>query len=208
MERRAMTKFYADNGVDAFIAPLLPAKGYAADIGANNGVLSSNTKHFEDEGWTVLCVEPNPALAAEGRGNRKLWRVVACDAREGEGLFSIVGKYPYASCSGFHVDNIPASLGVSQLVLKREAIHVPLRRLDGLLKEAGFPRLDLLSIDTEGHELAVMEGLDLSVWKPTVIVAEGWPGKFESDLKTYLGAREYTFLATRQHDHIFKRATP
>ena len=34
--------------------------GFFLDVGAYDGVTISNTKSFEDQGWTGICAEPHP----------------------------------------------------------------------------------------------------------------------------------------------------
>jgi hypothetical protein len=55
----------------------------------------------------------------------------------------------------------------------REAT-VTTRRLDSILDEAGWAGKDIhfMSVDTEGSELQVLESLDLTVWRPWVLVIE------------------------------------
>lgn len=64
----------------------------------------------------------------------------------------------------------------------REIEQVPLRRLDDFCREAGITTIDLLKIDAEGHELAVLRGLgDL---RPARIQFEFGGGNIDS--RTYL----------------------
>lgn len=186
------------NGIDRRIEPLLPAFGYAVDVGANNGIFLSNTKLFEDKGWYVLCAEPHPDLAAEGRKNRKLWRQVACGETDAQAIpFLSVGEYPWASGSGFH----PEQIGD----LPRRELTVPMRRLDTLLAEVGFPRLDLLSIDTEWHEMQVLRGINLGYWKPTIIVAESLKEHVTQEMDAHLFANGYEFLFVQELDRCYRR---
>jgi hypothetical protein len=46
------------------------------------------------------------------------------------------------------------------------------RTLDDVLTEANAPRIDLLSLDTEGNELDVLRGLDLDRHRPRLILIE------------------------------------
>lgn len=52
-------------------------------------------------------------------------------------------------------------------------VSVRLTRLDTLLEEAGAPqRLDVLSIDVEGHEMSVLAGFDIVRWQPSIVIIE------------------------------------
>lgn len=186
------------NGIDKRIEPLLPEFGYAADVGANNGLFLSNTKLFEDKGWYVLCIEPNPLLAEEGRRNRKLWRQVACGDRDGEILdFYAVGDPPYGSESGFHNDQVSTVI--------KQRFPVSAHQLDALLHHSGFPRLDLLCIDVERHEMQVLKGISLDFWKPKIIVAESQSDPESKQMDDYLNPRGYDYIFTQELDRCYQR---
>jgi FkbM family methyltransferase len=180
--------YYSSNGVDKLIEPLLPEFGMACDVGANDGQFFSNSLHFEEKGWIVLCVEPNPRLRHSGIERRKLWRSVAAGEKDGWATFRICGEYPYASLSGFH-----ASPGDG------DEIQVPRLRLDRILEEAGFHRLDMLTIDVELHEPQVLAGFTLERWKPTILVVEDQAGKMEPP-------PGYESLGHHEFDWVFKRS--
>lgn len=50
-----------------------------------------------------------------------------------------------------------------------ETISVPTLTLSQLLAKHGLTTLDLLQIDTEGHDCAVLQGLDFTSLKPAII---------------------------------------
>ena len=45
--------------------------GVFLEIGADDGIDKSNTKFFEDLGWTGLCIEPSPDRFSKLINNRK-----------------------------------------------------------------------------------------------------------------------------------------
>jgi hypothetical protein len=54
-----------------------------------------------------------------------------------------------------------------------ERFEIEFRTLDSIV-EAGHPNqpIDFVSIDVEGHELQVLQGFDLSRWRPKVLLVE------------------------------------
>jgi len=52
------------------------------------------------------------------------------------------------------------------------SIEVSVRTLDDILAEVNAPFIDLVSIDVEGHELDVLDGFNLSHWRPRLILIE------------------------------------
>jgi len=159
---RNLSSSYAD----LYVEPFLPQFGYACEVGANDGVRESNTLPFENKGWKVLCIEPNPLLTQKLSQNRKLWRAVACGSERVDDMeFVICGIYPYDSSSGFHT-------GGAYPCPSPKIVHVKVLPLRDVLEDVKFPRLDLLSIDVEGHELEVLKGMDFTKWHPKFVIVE------------------------------------
>lgn len=197
--------------VPELLKPHLPLFGYACDVGANDGVFKSNTLAFEQAGWLVLCIEPNPLLIEAGLKHRKLWRQVAAGAWDISVVqFTALGVYPYASWSSTEPKNkyppkiMPDLLWKAVNAVGRNFI-VPMLTLNTILEQSGFPRLDLLTIDVEGHELDVLAGINLEVWKPKVIVAEAWEDEAKQRLSEHLAKHHYVLDATVELDCCFGR---
>ena len=186
---------YSDNGVDLRLTEIFgDFVGHACDVGASDGVFNSNTLMFEQQGWTVLCVEPNPLLAAGGKENRKLWRQVAVGAADEEDVeFGVCGPaMPYPSRSSLGKQPRDGGDPADRVV------RVKVRMLDRLLEEAGFPRLDYLTVDVEGWEREVMAGFTVERWKPKVIVLEEWT-------ESPIIIPGYSIIEKRQYDNIYVR---
>lgn len=156
--------------------------GVAVDIGASNGVMSSNTLELEREGWTVLCVEPNWRYQESLRKHRKLvkqYAVGAGNIDDAEMTSYHIGNNNWDSCSAL----VPDPFMVAQhmpLILETEKKVVKLRTLDTILAEVGLTRIDFLSVDVEGYEEKVFEGFDLARWLPKIIIVEQWGHKHQS----------------------------
>jgi hypothetical protein len=76
------------------------------------------------------------------------------------------------------------------------------RNLNSLLIEAGAPNtIDLLSIDTEGAELNVLNGIDFKKYIFKYIVLET---RDKELIKDYLYTKEYRFVSQlSQQDYLF-----
>ena len=51
-------------------------------------------------------------------------------------------------------------------------VDVKVDTLDHVLAEGGAKRIDLMSVDVEGHELEVLSGFDFARWQPRLILLE------------------------------------
>lgn len=156
-----MSSYHSQFGEDRWIVENLPLppKGVFVEVGAFDGVASSNTLFFEEEGWTGICIEPDPEIADRCNHNRKAFTFTCA-----------IGSVPGESY--FHVND--QDRGTSGLVRPETGrkIVVPVVRLDYLLDLWKPGRIDLLSVDTEGTESDVLRSL--GSWRPTIIVAEFW----------------------------------
>jgi hypothetical protein len=72
-----------------------------------------------------------------------------------------------------HIDNMPRVDQMSEAwEIDRAVVTVPCHRIDTLLTNAGVTTVDYLSIDVEGAELQVLQGLDFSRIHVNVIGVE------------------------------------
>lgn len=145
-------KSYSQAGEDLWILEnLKPPVGTFCEVGAFDGVMSSNTLLFEELGWTGFCVEADPFMAAQCQKNRKA-QTWCCGAG--------IGDY-----DTFYMNQ--EDRGLSGFDRPGQPIPVLIKRLDWLLGEA---LVDLLSIDTEGTELEVWESI--GTVRPRIVIME------------------------------------
>jgi FkbM family methyltransferase len=148
--RRRVEGQYEPHKVAA-VQRLLPAGGTFVDVGANKGDFSLIAARTAGPEGRVIAFEPGPENATwarksvelNGYPNVELLEVALSDS-EGE------AKLHLGRRSGWH------SL-VSRPV-DQDTITVRTRTLDTVLAERGSPTVDMLKIDVEGSELAVLRG--------------------------------------------------
>jgi FkbM family methyltransferase len=146
-------------GEDKWIAEnvLLPTSGVFVEVGVNDGLLHSNTLWLEKKGWRGLLVEADARNISTVQLLRKT-AVVHCAA----------GNVDNAEIDFAPADDSSLSRAVS--TASAHTVKVKTRRLDSLLAEHGITAVDLLSVDTEGSEIDVLDGL--GILRPTVIICE------------------------------------
>jgi FkbM family methyltransferase len=169
--------------------------GYCVEVGAHDGVTGSATYAFERKGWDCLLIEPVPECAAEIKRRRNC-QVVTCaaSARDGEATFLVaknVEEMSTLDASPEHREWIERAGG------RIEEITVRTRPLDDILSDAGFPEVQFITIDVEGHELDVLKGFSLEVYRPRIVIAENnslnpdnWPRR-DSAVTAYLADRGF-----------------
>lgn len=149
------------SGMDVDLANALgwPRGGTFIELGGNDGLQASNSYLLERElGWDGVLIEAIPELAAEARRNRPGTTVV-CAVVSASERCDVVGMDDHDLTSVVSPD--PSRLMVATTTLSTVIDRV----LDGHPPE-------LLSVDVEGHEMAVLAGLNLERHRPRWILIE------------------------------------
>lgn len=149
--------------------------GFFVEAGGFDGYTQSNTYYLERfRGWRGILVEPMPELAAMARRNRPGARVVECAlvaSDHAEPTVQMEFGDLMSTVSGTHEGDWTGP-GLVLGWRDHRVQTVPARPLDALLEEVGSPEIDLLSLDVEGFEEAVLRGLDLARHAPAWILVE------------------------------------
>jgi FkbM family methyltransferase len=141
----------ADERELALLPALVPPGGVGIDVGAEGGAYSIR---LVQQGASVIAFEPRPLPAkhlsemATVLGLPIKVEPVALSNHSGAATLRLLTKDPGRSTIEERNElSDPDHSPKSQL-------QVEIRRLD----DYGFPRIDLIKIDAEGHEIAVLEG--------------------------------------------------
>lgn len=144
---------------------LARSANFIADVGANTGLYALAAQAINPSA-KVIAVEPSSRVFRKLQRNIALnsFPIIASDnaASDKNGLatfFDHAGPHQYSS-------SLEKSMG-GEL-----ATEVRVRRLDDLLADHGFERLDLLKLDVERHEPAALRGFrkTLERCRPTMLV--------------------------------------
>ena len=154
-------------------------KGVFFDVGAFHPITISNSHHFFENGWDVYSFESIPSNVENLKAHRQIDKIFNCaisDKDKDEVEFQIVETLPgwTASFSSLNIDEeYKQKFGFNDSWLKKK-IKIPQRSLNSIIKEniPELKRIDILSIDVEGGELACLKGLDIQKYKPKIIVIE------------------------------------
>jgi FkbM family methyltransferase len=206
---------HAQFGEDRILAEIFADRtgGWCAEVGAYDGLTGSATLHFERAGWQCLLVEPNPESAERiSRARSSVVKQCAASSAEGETVLFVAESVEQMSTlepDGAHLRWIEEVGG------RVKPIGVRTARLDDLLDEAGFPELQFLTIDVEGHELEVLRGLSLERFKPRVVILEENLGRRRSAVARHMAEHRYVnfrrtgvndWYALREDTQLVQRA--
>lgn len=140
--------------------------GMFVEVGSSDGVTINNTLFFEKHlGWKGICMEPIPNQFDKLRKNRSCMCIEGCAYhKNGTVKFNLLEGYTQdlsgitASYPEKHLQRIDREM--KTMGGERKEIDVATYRLDKLFKDNNIKHIDYLSIDTEGSELQVLQGID------------------------------------------------
>ncbi|MFO0892138.1 MAG: FkbM family methyltransferase [Isosphaeraceae bacterium] len=173
-----------------------PGKTFV-DVGAHIGSIVAEVLR-NDPSVRVIAIEAIPEKAAGLRRKFPSIEVHDCAVGETEGQITF---YVDTERSGYSSLVRPAAGDRSAT---RE-ITVPIRRLDGLVSASG---VDVIKIDVEGAELAVLKGGEnlIARDRPLILFESGPPRSEEVDFRgemwDWLASRDYAVLIPNRVAHI------
>ena len=185
---------YAQHGEDKLVELLLPyGVNTFIDIGANDGVLFSNTFKFAKNGARGLCVEPSRSSYNKLRLNHLFNPKVKC-------LHGAVSNFEgsiYLKDKGYE-----STLSTVSKTKSIGSKKVCCRTFSSILKDyPSFNKIDFLSIDVEGHEDKVIEGLERTPFITKIIVIESDKSEIEK-LLSIEGLKDYYPIYTNSLNTI------
>lgn len=213
MSDKKLYKFYSQYGEDFIIWEFFDYKpfGFFVDVGAFDGQHISNSFSFEENGWKGICIEPNPRYYKMCRDNRPESFCVnaACGDKEGSivlhtdkiGLFSTTIR-----------ENDKTSLNQHYDLLQKEPelqdTEVRMVTLNSLLEKYKDHDLDIdfVSIDVEGAEISVLNGLDINKYRPTILVVETSSEESCEIITEYLQSYDYILARRNQANSYYVKS--
>lgn len=204
--------YYSQCGQDRFVWQHLGESkhGRVIEVGAHDGVQFSNSKFFEDRGWHSLCLEPNPRVfqSLKGRRNPALTTSIEACATDKD-----VERVPFTvitggaeMLSGMTNQYDPRHLRRIRSELQKDdtcsIVSVASTRLETVLDRLGWTEVDYLSVDTEGSELLVLQGINFDKVKFKIMTIEN---NYRDDRRVqgFLMSKGYTLWKHLAMDDIY-----
>ncbi len=181
--------------------------GFFVDVGANDGLIVSNTAHMEmNLGWRGICIEPHPIAFKKLKENRNCIKYNCCVSDDNVELdfLSVIGYAEMLSCIKENVSEEHLNR-INTEILKHggsvEEIKVKSLRLQKILDDNNINKIDYLSIDTEGSELSVLKSINFNKTNIKIISAEN--SSHDESVKNFLTDKQFKFLDKICSDEIY-----
>ncbi len=190
-------KYYSDDLEDRFVHRFfdLPEKGVFIDVGAADGVRGNNTYFFEKLGWEGVCIEADPRNMESLKKKRKVVVQALISNSDKE-------KMPFFT----NEKDADVSGTIMNKANSDEVKYIKPVKLGAILSRYHISKIDLLSVDTEGSELDVLESMDLKKHDPEIVIVEYITHKETNyDAIAYLEEKGYVTEAIKGANYIMRK---
>jgi FkbM family methyltransferase len=180
------------------------------DVGAYDGLTWSNSLPLEEfYGWTGICVEPNSKPFEKRRAHRKCicLNIALADTEAEMKFLEIEGHAEMLSGLISTYDKRHVERVKNETLSYRDKINlrpIKCRTIASLASEYQIKKVDFLSVDTEGSELNVIKGIDLSQLEISLICLECNYGVGE--VAVFMKSRGYEFTEKIAGDAFFRKS--
>ena len=162
---------YAQNFEDVMLWRALKhvERGFYIDVGANDPEIDSVTKAFYDYGWRGINIEPIGQWfhRLEEMRLRDINLQVGAGAQKGE---LVIYELPDTGLST--IDKATAERHEDERGYTKLERVIPVETLTAICQYFHVAPIHFLKIDVEGAEKDVIQGIDLSIIRPWIIVVE------------------------------------
>ena len=170
-------------------------KGFYIELGAFDGITQSNTYFFEkNRDWKGLLIEPSKQayeLCCKNRPNNII--VNCCCVSNTYNDNKILGDFNSSLMSSVNGTRLNSN----------NLVDVKVMTLEKILDENNIDvEIDFLSLDTEGYELPILQGLNLDKYRPKYLLIEIYNNDYNKIL-TYLQNKNYILHSNfSNYNHI------
>ena len=162
---------FSQEGEDVLLRNMLGdvKNGFFVDVGAYHPYIFSNTFIFYNNGWQGINIDPNPAtIELFDKYRPKDINIETAVGSKCDRLTYYMFKDGAINTIDKKISNNNIRLGY-KLIEKR---NVNVDTLKKILTKYNPNKIDLMSIDVEGHELDVIKHNDWKKFRPKVLLIE------------------------------------
>ncbi|WP_169975384.1 FkbM family methyltransferase [Tautonia rosea] len=166
---------YAQNAEDVLLNRVFAGRnqGFYIDVGAHDPIHNSVTKHFYEQGWSGINIEPEQETELFDRLQKDRPR----DINMNLGLSNqdrTLTFYQTLSAPGWSTFSPAQGAEMARWGFEFVERSIPVTTLARVCEQHVLPgqEIDFLKVDAESHEREVIEGGDWNRWRPVIVLVE------------------------------------
>ncbi len=174
--------------------------GFYVDVGANDPFCGSNTQRFYSRGWRGINIEPNLEGYKRINENRPcdVNLNIAVSENTGDIIFYLIGNDSSISTLDY-----PQAIRMAKMLnLEITSISVKVMRLSEVLDTyLDNKHIDFMSVDAEGHDLAILKSNNWDKYRPTLVMVES---NLETrDIILFMDKQKYLYIFSNSVNALF-----
>ncbi|KAF3891261.1 FkbM family methyltransferase [Tolypothrix bouteillei VB521301] len=203
-------KSFSLNQLDLKLKKYLNYKhGFFIEAGANDGINQSNTLYFEkNQNWKGLLIEPIAELAYRCKINRPKCIIENCalvhfdyESNYIEMRYSNLMSLVKGAMKSEEKEIEHIRRGCELQDIESYEVQVPARTLNSILEQHIIEKIDFLSLDVEGFELSVLQGIDFDKYRPAWMLVEA---RYRDEIDSFLKQLYEPVAELSHHDVLYK----
>ena len=210
--KKYLKKYYGKNNLDKKLENYLKYNnGFYIEIGAYDGITQSNTYYYEkNKNWKGILIEPSKSVFEKckfHRSKKNFFYNNACVSFKFKekvlklnysGLKTYTSKFLGKKYEKEYIKNPEIYLGE-----KKYSYYAKTLTMNDILIKSNAPKIiDFLSLDTEGAEFEVLNGIDFNKFKFRYLLIE--TNNF-TKLKKFMLSKKYIYIKKfNTNDYFFK----
>ena len=216
--RKNLKKFHGNELLDKKMLDYINFQnGFYIEMGAHDGIINSNTYYYEKKlNWKGVLIEPSKFFydLKNNRSSKNFFYQTICVPFNfnKEISFEDIGPYsrvPELISEEYYKWHDRKSKNVEILYNKKKVLSPTVNNLNELLKNSKAPKLiDFFSLDVEGSELNVLQGVNFSEYNFKYLLIEITDidqGKYVKKVINFLKEKDYILQANlTSYDYLFK----
>ena len=210
--KKILKKNHGKNDLDIKLKKYLNfSNGFFIELGAHDGITQSNTYYYEkNKNWRGILIEPTPKLFKMCKKNRSEENSYFCNACVSFDYNKENVKLIYSNLKTTSIDLTTDNFRKKHLrepelnfFEKQNYYSAKAKTLNSILLESEAPKvIDFFSLDVEGAEFSVLNGINFDEFNFKYILIE--TDEFER-LKKFLEDKKYQFVKKFNfNDYLFR----